>query len=276
MIRRFHGFGYEELSMTKFKIPAWLVCLALFSTATIARAQQEVENPFTSAQDVSAGMKTFLSHCTTCHGRSGLGDRGPNLTLGSFRHAIDDASMFRVVRRGIPNTDMPGLYMGDTSIWQTVAYIRTLAQGQGSEPLSGDPINGERIFYTQEDCAQCHTINTKGAGGAPDLSNIGWQRSLAYLRSSLTEPNANVDPEWWGIRVTQTNGEITSGWRLNEDTFSIRLLDPDRNLLSFNKDELLAFERLEDSPMASYEDILSEQEMDDLVAFLYSLGRGKP
>ncbi|HBO89952.1 MAG TPA: hypothetical protein DD460_04320, partial [Acidobacteria bacterium] len=63
---------------------------------------------------------------------------------------------------------------------------------------------------------------------------------------------------------------------LDEDTFSIRLLDPDRNLLSFNKSDLLAYERLEGSPMASYEDILSEQEIDDLVAYLHSLGRGRP
>ena len=276
MIRRFHGFEHKEPSMPKLRTPVLLVCLALFSAASTARAQQEVENPFTSTQDVSAGMKTFRSHCTTCHGRSGLGDRGPNLTLGSFRYAINDPTMFRVVRRGIPNTDMPGLYNSDKNIWQIVAYIRTLAQNQDGEPLSGNPTNGERIFYTQEDCAQCHTVNTKGGGGAPDLSNIGWQRSATHLRRSLTAPNANVEPEWWGIRVTQTNGETTSGWRLDEDTFSIRLLDPDRNLLSFNKSELLAFERLEDSPMVSYEDILSEQEIDDLVAYLHSLGRGRP
>jgi hypothetical protein len=99
---------------------------------------------------------------------------------------------------------------------------------------------------------------------------------VAYLQRALTDPNANVDPEWWGTRVTRTTGEITSGWRLDEDTFSIRLLDPDRNLLSFYKDDLLAFERLEDSPMASYEDILSAEDMDDLVAYLHSLGRGTP
>ncbi len=264
--------------MPKLRTPVLLVCLALFLGTSTARAQQAVENPFTSTEDVSAGMKTFRSHCTICHGRSGLGDRGPNLTLGSFRYAIDDASMFRVVRRGIPNSDMPGLYNSDRNIWQIVAYVRTLAQGQNSESLSGDPINGEHIFYTQEDCAQCHTVNTEGgdSGGAPDLSDIGWQRSVTHLRRSLTEPNANVEPEWWGIRVTQANGEITSGWRLDEDTFSIRLLDPDRNLLSFNKSDLLAYERLEGSPMASYEDILSEQEIDDLVAYLHSLGRGRP
>ena len=263
--------------MPRLKTHVLLVCLAVFSTASAASAQQAVENPFTTAQDVSVGMKTFRSNCITCHGRTGLGDRGPNLTLGSFRHAVDDPAMFRVVRRGIPNTDMPGIYANEKSIWQVVAYIRSLAQGQGSAPLSGDPINGERVFSTQEDCAQCHTVNTKGGGGgAPDLSNIGWQRSVAYLQRALTDPNANVDPEWWGIRVTQTTGEITSGWRLDEDTFSIRLLDPDRNLLSFNKDDLLAFERLEDSPMASYEDILSAEDMDDLVAYLHSLGRGTP
>ena len=264
--------------MPRLKTPVLLVCLAVFSTASVASAQQAVENPFTTAQDVSVGMKTFRSNCITCHGRSGLGDRGPNLTLGSFRHAVDDPAMFRVVRRGIPNTDMSGLYGNEKSIWQVVAYIRTLAQGAASASLAGDPINGERIFSTQEDCAQCHTVNMQGgaAAGAPDLSNIGWQRSAAYLRRALTEPNANVDPEWWGIRVTQATGEVTSGWRLDEDTFSIRLLDPDRNLLSFDKGELLTFERLEDSPMASYEDILSAEDMDDLVAYLHSLGRGTP
>ena len=262
--------------MPKLRTPVVLVCLALFLATSTAMAQQAVENPFTSAEDVSAGMKTFRSHCTYCHGLSGLGDRGPNLTLGSFRYAIDDASMFRVVRRGIPNSDMPGLYNSDRNIWQIVAYVRTLAQGRNSESLPGDPTNGEHIFYAQEDCAQCHTVNTEGGEGAPDLSNIGWQRSVTHLRRSLTEPNANVEPEWWGIRVTQANGETTSGWRLDEDTFSIRLLDPDRNLLSFNKSDLLAYERLEGSPMASYEDILSEQEIDDLVAYLHSLGRGRP
>ena len=61
------------------------------------------------------------------------------------------------------------------------------------------------------------------------------------------------------------------GWRLNEDRYSVRLLDRDDNLRSFQKDDLREFERLETSPMASYADVLSAQELDDLVAYLHSL-----
>ncbi len=51
----------------------------------------------------------------------------------------------------------------------------------------------------------------------------------------------------------------------------MRLLDANDNLRAFEKRDLRELERIETSPMMSYADMLSEQELDDLVAYLYSL-----
>lgn len=229
------------------------------------------ENPFTSPADLADGEKLYRSQCTICHGRSGRGDRGPDLTRGVFRHAPSDAALFRVLRRGVPGTDMPGIYQGERAIWQLVAFVRSLSAAGSPDDVPGDAEAGRRIFHEQEDCAQCHGVDGQGSRGVPALSEIGWRRAPSHLRASVIDPNAEVDPRWWGVRLTDRDGNTVTGWRLNEDRYSVRLLDTDDNLRSFQKDDLREFERLETSMMASYEDGLSDQELDDLVAYLYSL-----
>ncbi len=179
--------------------------------------------------------------------------------------------MFTVIRRGVPGTDMPGRNYGDTAIWQLVAYVRSLDAGGARTEVAGDPVAGARIFHEQEDCTQCHVVRGEGGRRAPDLSDIGWRRSPDHLRRSIIEPNAEVPPRWWGVRLVDRNGTVVAGWRLDEDTYSIRLLDTDDRLRAFEKTELESFERLETSPMWSYDGSLSDQELDDLVAYLYSL-----
>jgi hypothetical protein len=62
--------------------------------------------------------------------------------------------------------------------------------------------------------------------------------------------------------------------RLNEDTYTIQLLDAQRDLISLQKADLRSL-RVENkaSPMPSYEGKLSASELDDLIAYLSSLRR---
>ncbi len=248
-----------------------LVALLLAVPNAVGGQTPATEQPLTSAADLAAGEKMFRSHCTLCHGRSGRGDRGPDLTRGTFRRAPSDAALFRVLRRGVPGTDMPGLYQGERAIWQLVAFVRSLSATGSTDEVLGDSEAGRRIFHEQEDCAACHGVEGQGGRGVPDLTEIGWRRAPSHLRASVVDPNAEVDPRWWGVRLTDRNGDMVTGWRLNEDRYSVRLLDRDDHLRSFQKKDLREFERLETSPMASYEDVLSDQELDDLVAYLHSL-----
>ena len=58
---------------------------------------------------------------------------------------------------------------------------------------------------------------------------------------------------------------------MGEDTFTLRLMDQDENLWSFLKSEIRSYERNEESTMPSYEQTLTAGEIDDLVAYLFSL-----
>ncbi len=249
-----------------------LVLIALLATGSITVGAQEnaARNPGTAAADVAAGQATFRSRCSICHGRSARGDRGPDLTRGRYLHATSDEAMFQVIREGLPGTDMPGLYLADATIWQLVAYVRSLAAAATPVEVAGDPQAGSRVF-SQQDCTQCHVLDGEGGRRAPDLSHIGWRRSPESLRLSLLEPDAEVHPRWWGVRAVEQDGTVVTGWRLDEDTYSVRLLDADDNLRALEKRTLREVERLETSPMGSYEGLLTDRELDDLVAYLYSL-----
>ena len=64
---------------------------------------------------------------------------------------------------------------------------------------------------------------------------------------------------------------MIEGLRMNEDTFTIRIMDDNESLWSFSKGQIRSFERIETSTMPSAEPTLSASEVDDLVAYLFSL-----
>jgi len=70
------------------------------------------------------------------------------------------------------------------------------------------------------------------------------------------------------------NGKAYQGIRMNEDTYSIQILDIREDLHSFSKRDLrtLAVDTKK-SRMPAYEKAFTESELDDLVAYLYSLQR---
>ena len=87
------------------------------------------------------------------------------------------------------------------------------------------------------------------------------------------DPNGDVAPRWWTIRVTQQDGSVVEGLKVNEDTFSLRIIDQDENLWSLSKGQIHSYERIEDSTMPGYGQTLTASEVDDLVAYLSRSGR---
>jgi mono/diheme cytochrome c family protein len=61
--------------------------------------------PAFAMADVAAGGKLFAAHCAACHGPLGEGGRGVKLT--TLTRASDDKSLFNIIRKGIPGTEMP-------------------------------------------------------------------------------------------------------------------------------------------------------------------------
>ena len=237
---------------------------------------QEQANPFTAAIDVRTGAQLFGRQCSVCHGVGAAGGEiGPDLTTGEFRHASTDAGLFRVISEGVPDTPMLGLNSTrtDQSVWQLVAYLRSLSRGE-RVAVAGNAAAGERLFRGNGGCSGCHVVDGEGGRHGPDLSTIGDSRTPEELLSDLVDPNERVQPRWWRMRVTHRDGTRIEGLRMNEGTYSVRILDANDNLWSLMKRDLAMSERIEMSAMPSYAGRLSDAQLQDLVAYLYGLTGG--
>jgi cytochrome c oxidase cbb3-type subunit 3 len=246
--------------------------LLLCWAATVLAQAREIKNPHTSPADVAAGNKIFHSHCAECHGLDGKGGKGPNLASGVFFHGGSDADLLRNISEGIPGTQMPGIFFSDNQVWQVVAYLRSLDK-KTDQVAEGNPVLGEKLFRSKGDCARCHRVSGQGGRLGPDLTHIGSLRSSNHLREALLKPSAEVDPQFWLVRLKQRDGTNFSGFRMNEDTYTIQILDLREQLHSFLKQDLQDLQIEKTSSMPSYEGVFTASELGDLVAYLSSLRR---
>jgi mono/diheme cytochrome c family protein len=72
------------------------------------------------------------------------------------------------------------------------------------------------------------------------------------------------------------SGARTSGRLLNQDTFTIQLLDANERLVSVSRSDVREMVFVKDSAMPSYRDSLSRDELADVVAYLVTLKGYRP
>jgi hypothetical protein len=73
------------------------------------------------------------------------------------------------------------------------------------------------------------------------------------------------------VRGVTRDGKVVTGRRLNEDTYSVQLIDADEHLVSLAKADLMEYTVIKTSAMPSYRTKLSTAELGDLVAYLLTL-----
>jgi putative heme-binding domain-containing protein len=233
-------------------------------------AAQEHAGHYTPA-DVERGLRLYGAHCQFCHGANG--DSVPNADLrgGRFRHATSDEDLARVIAAGIPGTAMPPHKFDNAELTGVVAYIRSLRDAGIAATATGDPSRGRRLFETAGGCTNCHRIRGHGSRFGPDLSEIGAIRSAQLLENSLLDPTASMLPINRSVRAVTRDGKTITGRRLNEDTYSVQIIDSQERLISLIKADLREYAVLKTSPMPSYKDKLSGSEVSDVVAYLLTL-----
>ena len=254
--------------------PVFLASVYLTTAPAVPHAQEATENPFTTPLDVRMGERLFRQQCGRCHGRDAKGgELGPDLTSG-IGNASTAAGLFRIVREGLPNTQMIGISRSatDQSVWMVVSYVESLNDTANVE-LPGSTTAGMQLFSGKGNCASCHMVNGQGGRRGPDLTRVGNRRDPDELVSDLMTPNEDVTPRWWTVRVTREDGSVVEGLRMNEDTFTLRLMSEQEDLWSFSKGRIRSYERIETSTMPSVDGMLTASEVDDLVAYLFSLRR---
>ena len=159
--------------------------------------------------------------------------------------------------------------------WAAAALLlvgtTVLAAREARNPYTSpeDVAAGGRIYRSH--CTGCHGLDGTGGRSGPSLTKIGTTRSLRDLKNSILRPDDDVPPNRWTVRAVTKDGRTVTGLRLNEDTFSVQLLDSKEQLVSLAKSELDSYEVNRKSLMPSYEGKFSEEEIGNLVAYLSTL-----
>jgi putative heme-binding domain-containing protein len=103
------------------------------------------------------------------------------------------------------------------------------------------------------------------AAGAPAATPDPQQQ----LAQSILDPNAIVSVQNRYVQLTMKDGKKISGKLLSVDTFAYQIFDSNEKLANVAKENVR--EMTMNSPMPSYRDKLTAQELSDVVSYLMTL-----
>jgi cytochrome c oxidase cbb3-type subunit 3 len=222
--------------------------------------------------DPEEGMRLFRADCAVCHGHQGnSGGGGIGLLQGKFKRPSSDADILRYIRNGIPETAMEKVKVTDQQAGDIIAYMRASAKSQFATEVTGDAARGKAIFEGKGACITCHAVRGNGSHFGPDLTDIGAARPPAQLERSIVDPDAEILPQNRIVRITPRNGQPILGRQLNQDTFTIQIIDAKQQLQTFERSTLREVAVVAKSPMPSSKGKLTAAEVADLVAYLANL-----
>ncbi len=207
------------------------------------------------------GRQLYLAHCAVCHGEGGDG-QGPgaerlqtkprDFTMGLFKFRSTpsealplDRDLYRTLSQGVHGTSMiPQTHLSEDDRWAVIQYLKGFSARfvteNPAEPVRLPPPPADlrarqeqgRQLYADAGCVQCH--GTEGRGNGPSAQDLH---------------------DAWGhsIRPTDLIQRPLKGGSSPADLY--RTLSTGMN----------------GTPMPSYHDVLSEEELWALVAYVDSL-----
>ena len=257
-----------------------LALLVVVAAAALqpAAAQRVERNPFSSAEDLAEGRRLYSRNCANCHGPEGASGRGARLATKRHKHGDSDSEMFRNILDGIAGTEMPGLWLDEDAVWRILLFVRTLEPEteRVCRPAEGDARRGRELFVKKGHCSSCHTVGMGGGRLGPDLSDAGMKYTREQIREAVLDPTGTIAAGRRGVKVVSRAGDAHEGILLNEDAYSLHMMGRDEQIRSFAKEDLASFERLDQSLMPAYGDLFSAADLDNLTAYLCTLGGEQP
>ncbi len=130
----------------------WLIVVSVFNILAADAFSQEsndrhkpqqhrheeyakMKNPVPlTKQSVAQGRRIYETHCQSCHGESGKGGIGPDLTDAIWIHGNTDGEIFNVITHGVKGTAMKGFENELTKEmrWHLVNYITSLRKKEAN------------------------------------------------------------------------------------------------------------------------------------------------
>jgi putative heme-binding domain-containing protein len=219
---------------------------------------------------IAEGARLYANSCAGCHAPDGTGGRGPNLVSRTLWHPLDDNTIFRTIRNGVPGADMPPTPLSDEQTWDLVAFLHALIGPANENSVPGDAEAGGKLFWGgQAGCSKCHSIRGQGGRMAPDLTNIG-TRPLALIKESIVDPSKGLSLLGQeAVTVTLKDGQAVRGIARNRNNYSLQVVDQQGTLHLISMIDVKELAISEKSAMpGDYAKRLSGEELQNLLAYL--------
>jgi putative heme-binding domain-containing protein len=238
------------------KSSAILTVLAAFVVVAPAQAPDRLD----------IGHKLFQKNCSACHGSEAKGGRGPDLTTGHRKYGSSDADVLNNILGGIPGTPMPAFPMPEGDGRAIVAWLHSLRSAGPEERITGDALAGRTLFFGSAGCSQCHMFGGQGGRLGRNLSWIREEKNVTELKKAISDPDQGLRDGYRTAEVRTGEGSVIRGVIMNEDTFSLQMMDDHERLHMFWKADLREVTRPQPPLMPAPR--LSAAELDNLIAFL--------
>lgn len=221
--------------------------------------------------------------CFACHKVNGEGGIvGPDLSRAGFMFTPEWIyTWIRSPQLVKPETKMPTIGLDEKEDRLITAFLASL--GNVDQPKEwkvylekkGNPANGKKIFFDPKGnayCAKCHRINGEGGQVGPNLSYVGISRTRPFILESILDPKAVITVGYSSVLILTKKGQFLTGIKVGEDDSSLDIVNKEGERIHVEKEDIKKFKTQDISIMpGNFKDILSEQEIRDLLAYLSSL-----
>ena len=148
---------------------------------------------------------------------------------------------------------------------KTAAYHWALAGGNAE--------NGQKIFieHPAAACYRCHSVSGAGGEVGPHMDGVASRVTPDYILQSIIDPNAKIAEGFENLLIELTDGRYVAGIIKKETDTEVVVNSPEDGLLTLKKAEIKSRERGASGMPEGIMDILSKQEVRDVIAFLLSL-----
>ncbi len=144
------------------------------------------------------------------------------------------------------------------------------AQTQAAPVLDASQKARAQELIRSSGCLSCHRIDGEGSYAGPYLGDVGENHTAEQIRSSLAYPSKELTPQNRSVRLITQEGKKVVGRLLNQDGFSVQLIDASGHLMTFERANLRNFTIITANSMPSYSDRMSPQDLSLLINYLES------
>ena len=245
--------------MSALRVPAIILAAGLtISPLLYAQAAPDITLPPGDAVRGKAIFESSKGNCLSCHRVNGTGSLfGPDLSAIGAPPRGGGGGGRGGGGRGAPQAQLVEQRGGGA------APAATGGGGTGVAPAAGDAATAAVGAARRRAEAVPARLATQTLAPTPQ-----------QLAQSILDPNAVVAVQNRYVLLTMKDGKTISGKLLSVDTFAYQIFDSTEKLANISKENVR--EMTMTSPMPSYRDKLTTQELADVISYLMSLKGSRP